>query len=99
MGGGSTVEWMLGDWYDEHEASGESRICTSAEGAEYAARGATSEIMCLITGAQARRLINSGESERARALIDEMIPLANAAGLDTGRARLLQCRGSRASTR
>ena len=87
------IEWMLNDWYDKHEASGEEQDLHLGRGAEFAARGAPSEIMCLITGAQARRLINGGQAERARALIDEMIPLANAAGLDTGRAQLLQYRG------
>ena len=87
------VEWMLGDWYEKHEASGEEQDLHLRRGAEYAARAAPSEVMCLITGGQARRLLNSGQPKQARALIDEMIPLADEAGLETGRAHLLQYRG------
>jgi len=87
------IEWMLTDWYERHEASGEEQDRHLLRGAEYAARGAPSEIMCLITGARARRLINAGHSEAALVLIDEMIPRATEAGLETGRAQLLQYRG------
>ena len=87
------VEFMLSDWFDKHEASGEEQELHLGRGAEYAARAAPSETMCLIAGARARRLLNSGQPGQARALIDEMIPLADEAGLDTGRAHLLQYRG------
>jgi hypothetical protein len=87
------VEWMLGDWYEKHEASGEEQDLHLGRGAEYAARAAPSEVMCLITGGQARRLLNSGQPKQARALIDEMIPHAGEVGLETGRANLLQYRG------
>ena len=87
------VEFLLSDWYEKHDVSGEERDQHLSRGAEYAARGAPSEITCLIAGARALRLINLGQAERARALIDEMIPLADQAGLATGRAYLLQYRG------
>jgi class 3 adenylate cyclase len=87
------VEFMLSDWFDKHESSGEEQDLHLARGAEYAARAVPSETMCQLTGSRARRLLNSGQSEQARALIDEMLPLAEKAGLDTGRAHLLQYRG------
>jgi class 3 adenylate cyclase len=87
------IEWMLTDWYERHEASGEEQDRHLLAGAEHAARGAPSEIMFLIGGARARRLINAGHSEAALALIDEMLPLAGEGGLETGRAQLLQYRG------
>jgi class 3 adenylate cyclase len=87
------IERLLSDWYDKHEASGEERDLHLGRGAEYAARGAPSEVMCQMAGLRAFRLYTSGHSEEARALVDETIPLAEEAGLDTGRAYLLQYRG------
>jgi tetratricopeptide (TPR) repeat protein len=87
------IEWMLADWYERHQASGEDQDRALLRGAEFAARGAPSEVMCLIGGARARRLINAGHSEAALALVDEMMPRVSDAGLETGRAQLLQYRG------
>ena len=87
------VEYMLSDWFDKHEASGEEQELHLSRGADYAARAAPSETMCQITGARARRLLNSGQTEQARALIEQTLPLADDAGLDSGRAHLLQYRG------
>ena len=64
------IEWMLADWYERHQASGEDQDRALLRGAEFAARGAPSEVMCLIGGARARRLINAGHSEAALALVD-----------------------------
>jgi len=87
------VESLFRDWYERHEASGEELDVHLGRGAEYAARVAPSEVMCELAAGRALRLINSGQAEQARVLIDEMLPLADEAGLTTGRAYLLQWRG------
>ena len=50
--------------------------------------------MCMIGYDQAFRLVVSGRSEEALRLVTEMIPLAERAGLEVGRALLLIWRGS-----
>jgi len=87
------IERLLSEWYDKHEASGKEWDLHLSRGAEYAARMPPNEVMCQIAALRAMRLYTSGHSEEARALIDETIPLAEEAGLDTGRAYLLQHRG------
>ena len=87
------VEWMLGEWYRTQEASRQELDLHLSRGAEYAARAAPSEIMCVITGARAFHMTASGQAEQALTLIDEMMPLVDRAGLETGRARLLGVRG------
>jgi predicted ATPase/class 3 adenylate cyclase len=87
------VELMLSYWYERHAEAGEEADAHLARGAEYAARIPPSTTMCRIADQQAYRLATSGRAEQALALTSEMIPRAEQAELDVGRALLLERRG------
>jgi|tagenome__1003787_1003787.scaffolds.fasta_scaffold20981600_4 class 3 adenylate cyclase len=88
------VEQMLSKWYADHAASREEADAHLARGAEYAARVPPGTTMCEIAATQAFVLFVSGHSEEALTLTSRMIPLAEQAGLDVGRALLVQWRGA-----
>ena len=87
------AERMLSVWDQEHEARGEESDAHLAQGAQHAARVPPSEAMCQIAADQAFNLIVSGHAKEALALANQMIPIAEQAGLEVGRALLLQWRG------
>ena len=88
------VERMIGRWYQDSGGSGEEADAHLAQGAEYAGRVAPTDTMCMIGYDQAFRLVVSGRAEDGLRLVNEMIPLAEHAGLEVGRALLLIWRGS-----
>jgi class 3 adenylate cyclase len=88
------VERMLSGWYADHAAARDEVDAHLARGADYAARVRPSTTSCYIAAAQAFQLYLSGHSEEALTLADTMMPLAEQAGLETGRALLLQWRGA-----
>jgi class 3 adenylate cyclase len=86
------VERMLGRWYQD-AGSREEADAYLARAASHAARVAPSDTMCMIAYDQAFAMTVRGHPEDARALVDQMIPRAEQAGLDVGRALLLVWRG------
>ena len=88
------VERMIGRWYQDSGGTGEEADAHLAQGAEYAGRVAPTDTMCMIGYDQAFRLVVSGRAEDGLRLVNEMIPLAEHAGLEVGRALLLIWRGS-----
>ena len=86
------VERMLGRWYG-HEGQAEEAEAHLASAAVFASRVPPGETMCMIAYDQAYRLVISGQPAQALALVDGMIPLAEEAGLEVGRALLLTWRG------
>jgi class 3 adenylate cyclase len=92
--GAAMTESLVAQWYEKHEARIEDAEVHTARGAAYAARIPPSEVMCLIASDQAFRLTVSGRAEEALALTNRVLPIAEQAGLQVGRALLLQWRGS-----
>jgi class 3 adenylate cyclase len=86
------VERMLGRWYG-WEGRAEEAESHLASAAVFAARVPPGDTMCMIAYDQAHRLCTSGHPAEALALVDGMIPLAEEAGLEVGRALLLTWRG------
>ena len=89
----AAVERMLSEWCQNHAPSRDEQDAHLARGAEYAARVAPSTTMCHIAADQAFFLNVSGHAEEALALTGGMIPLAEQAGLEVGRAILLLWHG------
>ena len=87
------IERMLGRWYQESAADGEQGKLHLASAAAYAARVPPSDTMCMIAYDQVWAMVTGGEAEQALALVDQMIPLAEDAGLVVGPALLLLWRG------
>jgi hypothetical protein len=85
---------MLSKWYVDHAASRDDVDAHLGRGAEYAARVPPGTTMCHIAADQAFVLFVSGRSEEALTLTNRLIPLAEQAGLEVGRALLLQWRGA-----
>ena len=86
------VERMLGRWYG-HEGQAEEAEARLASAAVFASRVPPGETMCMIAYDEAHRLVTSGQPAQALALVDGMIPRAEEAGLEVGRALLLTWRG------
>jgi tetratricopeptide (TPR) repeat protein len=86
------IERMLGRRYQD---SGESERgdVHLARAADYASRVPPSDTMCMIAYDQAWAMVTGGKAEQGLALVDQMIPLAEDAGLVVGRAMLLVWRG------
>jgi class 3 adenylate cyclase len=87
------VERMLGRWYQESGDHGERADLHLERAAAYAARAPASDTMCMIAYDQAFALVTGGEPQQALTLVNQMIPLAEEAGLAVGRALLLLWRG------
>ena len=87
------VERLLSVWYEEREARGDEATIHLARGAEYAARCPPGDAMFQIAADQAFNLVTSGHAEEALALANQMIPIADQAGLEVGGALLIAWRG------
>jgi hypothetical protein len=87
------IERMLSVWYQE-SGDGESSDLHLTRAARYAARIPPGDTMCIIAGGQAFRMFIRGQYAEAVALANQMIPLAEQAGLVIGPALLLIWRGS-----
>ena len=87
------LEWRCSNWYEQHAGSGREATLHLERAGVYAARGPLSTTACLIAAAQARRLLNAGESESALELTRDLIPQAERANLPVGRAVLVGWRG------
>jgi class 3 adenylate cyclase len=90
--GAAQVERMLGQWY-LWSGDGDRGDLHLARAAAYAARVPPSDTMCMIAYDQAFGMVTGGEADQALTLIDQMIPLAEEAGLVVGRALLVLWRG------
>ena len=88
------AEQMLSRWYQEDAASAEDADVHLDRAAEYAARVPPSDVTFLIAYDQAFRLMTTGDGEAAYRLTSEMIPLAEQAGVDVGRAMMMIFHGS-----
>ena len=89
----AAVELMLGNWYKDHEGDAENAAVRQAKAAEYAARVPISEIMCRIAAHRAFRLFMADEAAEAITITNELLPAAEQADIELGRARLLEVRG------
>jgi tetratricopeptide (TPR) repeat protein len=91
--GAARIERMFGKWCEHHGHSATDAVAHRRNGAEYAARVPPSNIMCHIASDQAFAMVVSGRAAEAAALTGEVLPLADRAGLDAGRAHLLMVHG------
>ena len=87
------VERMLGRWHQDEGRAADAETHL-ARAATHARRVPPGDTMCMVAYDQAFRLTISGHPEQALALVDEMIPLVEQAGLEVGRALLQTWRGS-----
>jgi class 3 adenylate cyclase len=87
------VEWLVFDRFED-AGQGEQGEAHLAKAAAFAARVPPSDTTFHIAQSQAYRLVTTGHPDRALALVDEMIPLADEAELEVGRALLLVWRGN-----
>jgi hypothetical protein len=88
------AEQMLSRWYQEDAASAEDADVHLDRAAEYAARVPPSDVTFLIAYDRAFRLMTTGDRDAAYRLTSEMIPLAEQAGVDVGRAMMMIFHGS-----
>ncbi len=87
------IERMLGRWYQESGADRAQGDLHLTRAAAYAARMPPSDTMCMIAYDQAFAMVTGGEPKQALTLVNQMIPLAEGAGLAVGRALLAAWRG------
>ena len=87
------AEHLLSLWYTDSEASAEQSQAHLAQAAEYAARVPPGEVMCHVAATQAFDLIVSGSASEALTLTEQMLPIAEHAGIEVGRMLLLETRG------
>ncbi len=87
------AERLLGAWLEDAEHRGDEADVHFALAAEYVSRIPPCDTMFYIAGTQAYRLGISGHYSEVLALTNRMIPIAEAAGLDVGRALLLGWQG------
>lgn len=83
------AEQMLSRWYQEDAASAEDADVHLERAAQHAARVPPSDVTFLIAYDQAFRLITTGDGKAANRLTSEMIPLAEQAGVDVGKAMMM----------
>jgi tetratricopeptide (TPR) repeat protein len=91
--GAARIERMFGKWCEHHGHSATDADAHRRSGAEYAARVPPSNVMCHIAADQAFSMVVSGRAAEAAALTHDVLPLADRAGLDAGRAHLLMVHG------
>jgi class 3 adenylate cyclase len=86
------AELLLARWC-QYAGKGDEQDAHLAQGAEYASRVPPGEVMCMIANFQALKLLVSGRPQEAHALTEQLLPIAERAGLSTESTTLLQWRG------